>query len=351
MQKNWISIHIFYYADQNPLIVHCVAPLVEQLREHDLLQQYFFIKYWAEGPHVRLRLLPKEGADVEKIKSIAEAHITQFLHTYPALYSINHEKMAPFYKKLFLLEYGEDRWIQSYGVDGVMPIRPNNTFDYIPYEPEYERYGGEVGVELAQWHFEHSSDTVANLVREINVGVPGMVLGRSAQLMLTFFYGIFEDDTNVLRALDEYIRSWIRADPKAPSRMKQYAKKYQRMAPALQQRIATIRDFMLGDRLSDSHPERLTKAEENWKNHIQELRVRIKHLHQQGQLVLPLQSQTSTMNSLQATYNYLQSSYVHMTNNRLGIAIPEEIYIAYLLKHTLEDMIDIENTREERIPA
>jgi Lantibiotic biosynthesis dehydratase C-term len=181
MKNQWISLHIFYYGNQNQLLVSCIAPLIAQLRAQGLIQRYFFIKYWAEGPHIRLRLLPAVGADEEKIKYLSEAAITTFLKLRPALYSINHEKIAPIYKKLFIAEYGEAAWLTTYGEDGVMPLRPNNSFAYIPYIPETVRYGGPVAMELAEWHFEHSSDTVIGLLQQTNVGVHTMLLGRARQ--------------------------------------------------------------------------------------------------------------------------------------------------------------------------
>ena len=86
MVKNWISLHVFYYGDQNDLIVNCVAPLIAELRSQKLVQCSFFIRYWMEGSHVRLRLLPAAGVDEEKIKGIAEQAITIYLRRRPALF-------------------------------------------------------------------------------------------------------------------------------------------------------------------------------------------------------------------------------------------------------------------------
>lgn len=337
MKKNWISIHIFYHGDQNKLIVNCVAPLIADLREQNLIQRYFFIKYWVEGPHVRLRLLPANGADDEKIKHMAEQAITRYLQQRPALYNLDQRVVASFYKELFVMEYGEEKWVQTYGRDGVMPLRPNNSFAYIDYEPEYARYGGTAGVELAEWHFEYSSDTVIDLLRETNVSVQSILLGRSVQLALPFFYGVFEEDDRVLHALDRYIASWQWMYPRRHRNyLDQHAKRYQRMAPILQQRVAQIRRYML-----EEHPaNRLTKTEKGWKQHIYELRQNIDRLYHEQKLTI--ENQQENPSSLSEAYHYLLSSYIHMTNNRLGVSIPEEVYVAYLLKRTLSDLLTVE---------
>ncbi len=334
-QQDWISIHIFYHGDQNYLIVHCIAPLVERLREQGLIQRYFFIKYWVEGPHVRLRFLPARDADVDKIKWMAEQAITAFLKQRPALYTLAYEVFAPIYKNMFVGEYGEEKWREVYGDEGIMPMQPNNTFAYIEYEPEFSRYGGAEGVALAEWHFEHSSDTVIGLLSKINVSVQSILLGRSIQLALPFFYGVFETDERVLHALDQYIATWLGTDPQQSQRIGQYAKKYQRMSSILEPRIAKIRDYML-----DEHSaERRTETEEQWKRHIIAFRLQIQRLYHEDKLVPAFESPQAHAFSLDDVYHYLQSSYVHMTNNRLGVSIPQEVYIAYLLKRTLLDIL------------
>ena len=46
------------------------------------------------------------------------------------------------------------------------------------------------------------------------------------------------------------------------------------------------------------------------------------------------------------TLRILLSSYVHMTNNRLGVNIHDEVYLAYLLKRAvLDDMAGESSTR------
>ncbi|MBO0912918.1 lantibiotic dehydratase C-terminal domain-containing protein, partial [Streptomyces laculatispora] len=51
----WIALHVFYAASPQPMLVNCVRPLVDELTAEGLLAGHFFINYWLEGPHVRLR--------------------------------------------------------------------------------------------------------------------------------------------------------------------------------------------------------------------------------------------------------------------------------------------------------
>jgi Lantibiotic biosynthesis dehydratase C-term len=89
--------------------------------------------------------------------------------------------------------------------------------------------------------------------------------------------------------------------------------------------------------LEQTSSVRLTETEEKWKSHLGALRTRIDKLSHERRIILDQVSEANHAPTPDDIYHYLLSSYVHMTNNRLGISIPEEIYIAYLLKRTLMD--------------
>ena len=55
---DWLAFHIFYAANPRPMMVDCIRPLLAELTGDGLISGYFFINYWLEGPHVRLRLRP-----------------------------------------------------------------------------------------------------------------------------------------------------------------------------------------------------------------------------------------------------------------------------------------------------
>lgn len=349
MSKNWISLHIFYYGDQNDLIVNCVAPVIETLRAQQLIERSFFIRYWLEGPHVRLRLLPLVEKNEEKIKQIAEQMIAAYLKRRPALFEPDAPSLAPIYKDMFISEYGEEKFIEKYGENGTIGLRANNSFHYIEYEPEYSRYGGTEGVELAEWHFDHSSSIIIELLREVNVGVPTILLGTAVQLFLPLFYGFFDTDQAVIGALDGYIAFWQNSKSGASwpgakrTAFDSYNKNYHRMASELQQRVLEVKKYMTQDHTK----EQLTPIEYAWKSHIQELRGRVDTLLTKGNVALfglPEERLPGPAEITDKAYRFLLGSYVHMTNNRLGISIFHEVYLSYLLKRALEDLT--QNTPE-----
>src|SRR3954466_14225042 len=154
-QPDWLAIHIFYAANPQPLLVDCVGPLLTELNEQNLLNRHFFINYWLEGPHVRLRLKPATAADEPEVARQAEAAITRFLQRRPALYEMGFGYLGELYDILFDLEFPQGKPAELIGPDGQMLLQKNNSFAYRAYEPEYGKYGGPAGVDLAEWHFAY----------------------------------------------------------------------------------------------------------------------------------------------------------------------------------------------------
>src|SRR5215472_14113708 len=102
MATHWISIHIFYNGNRNHMLTTCLEPLVQDLRKRNLVQHYFFIRYWQEGPHIRLRLLPAESVKAEAVTRRAEENISAYLQRRPALYNADNDYAKALYKDMFL---------------------------------------------------------------------------------------------------------------------------------------------------------------------------------------------------------------------------------------------------------
>ena len=66
----------------------------------------------------------------------------RFLGTRPALYRLEGNFYAELYDTLFALEYPDGPPPALTGPDGHMALRPNNSWSWEPYEPEYGKYGG-----------------------------------------------------------------------------------------------------------------------------------------------------------------------------------------------------------------
>ena len=260
---DWLAVHVFYAASPRPLLVQCVRPLVDALTEEGLLAGYFFINYWLEGPHLRLRLKPTRAADAAVVRDRAHAAIAAFLRERPALYEVKAGFLADLYETLFTLEFGEEERADLLGPDGKMQLRPNNSFEDRPYEPEYGKYGGRAGIELAEWHFQHSSDLVIEAARSMNLHLRTVLLGLSAQLMMVMSGTFLAEDDALLNYLDRYHEFWNSSFTGTNyTEDTGYDRAYTEMGDSLPARFRHIRDAVAQGRAGQAArvPARLGRA-------------------------------------------------------------------------------------------
>lgn len=325
MPASWMAFHIFYASDANPIVTECVKPFVDRKRSEGTLARWFFIKYWLEGPHLRVRLLPARAAASEALRKEFLEEVQRFLARRPALYETDFDGAEELYTRMFMAEYGEDEWARRYG-DGKMPFRDNNSVVEFEYEPEYDRYGGSAGVALAEWHFEHSSDVVAALLEQTNTHVRPTLLGLSTQLTLMMAYAFLGSDEAVSRFFTRYRTFWETTYQEPSDDYHENFEKSLRVSEgALCERIERVKAALVAD------PGTLGYLERSWLAHCRDLRTRVLATAPDmdfGGRVLP----TDSAEDYEALATVLLSSYIHMTNNRLGAAILDEIYLSYLIE-------------------
>ncbi|MEV5986990.1 lantibiotic dehydratase C-terminal domain-containing protein [Streptomyces sp. NPDC052051] len=332
---DWFAIHVFYAASPRPLLLQCVKPLVDALSEEGLLAGYFFINYWLEGPHLRLRLKPAREADTAVVRARAHAALDAFLRERPALYEVKAGFLAELYETLFKLEYSEEQRAEYIGPDGRMTLRPNNSFEDRPYEPEYGKYGGPAGIELAEWHFQHSSDLVIEAARTMNLHLRTVSLGLSAQLMMVMSGTFLTDDEPLLTFLDRYHTFWNQAFSGTNyTADKGYDRAYTSMGARLPERFRHIRDAV-----AQGAFDRLPAFLRGWAAHCAELRDRATDLAVRGELTFRSWDGTRDLHPTDPAQvlPMLASPYMHMTNNRLSMTVRDEAFLSYVLARALRE--------------
>ncbi|MFC5720528.1 lantibiotic dehydratase C-terminal domain-containing protein [Streptomyces gamaensis] len=333
---SWQALHIHYAANPRPLMNECVTPLVERLTADGLLENHFFINYWLEGPHVRLRLKPSSQQAAPEVLHRAETAVAAFLRERPALYEVDSSGfLNDFYNTLFDLEFPEEERAAYLGPDGRMKLRPNNSFFRMPYEPEYGKYGGPAGVGLAEWHFRHSSELVMAAVRGMNLHLRTVRLGTAAQLMMVMAGCFLPDRERLAQYLDRYHAFWHRAFSGTGLIG---TDEYERACastgtgPALSRRFAAVLDA-----LAAGEHERLPGFLRGWAGHCTQLRERAAGLAVRGELVFRSWdgARDETVTDPAEALPLLLSPYMHMTNNRLHVTIRDEAYLSYALGRAL----------------
>ena len=54
-QPQWFAVYLYYAEPWDELLINAVRPFVNEMMNAKLADQYFFIRYWEKGPHIRLR--------------------------------------------------------------------------------------------------------------------------------------------------------------------------------------------------------------------------------------------------------------------------------------------------------
>ncbi|WP_149184555.1 lantibiotic dehydratase C-terminal domain-containing protein [Streptomyces sp. TRM49041] len=332
----WQATHVFYAANPRPMLLHCIRPLVAGLEADGLLAGYFFINYWLEGPHVRLRIKPSSPDVQEEVRRRTEQAVDAFLKERPALYEVDSGFLSDFYNTLFEIEFPGSERAHYTDDQGRMRLRPNNTRSPEPYEPEYGKYGGPAGIELAEWHFRHSSDLVIEAFRTKNLHLRTVLLGTSAQLMMVVSGTFLPGDDELADYLDSYYAFWHRAFPGTGFiGSEEYDRNYAAMAPKLASRFAAVRAAVAGTLDGPRLPAFLA----GWAEHCAELRDRARALAENGDLVFRSWDgeRDEQVTDPAVALPLLLSPYMHMTNNRLHVTIRDEAYLSHVLGRALRE--------------
>lgn len=111
--------------------------------------EYFFIRYWLGGPHIRLRIHESISFDPKIFLKTLKKSVSEFLaNKIPIL--IDREN---FYTPEML---------KGEGITKVF-WKEHGTVELEEYEPEYSRYGGESNIQYAEKLFVQSSKLAQNL--------------------------------------------------------------------------------------------------------------------------------------------------------------------------------------------
>ncbi|HVX41151.1 MAG TPA: thiopeptide-type bacteriocin biosynthesis protein [Gemmatimonadaceae bacterium] len=288
----WLSAHLFIAAHSvggeaaDRVILHCVEPFVRRCQRADLIDRHFFVRYPVGGSHIRLRL---RGAS-DRIEP----------HLRPAL-----------------LEWIE----QSRAAD--VPIA---RCEWVAYEPEVQRYGGPRAIELAERIFQDSSETAFALLAGV-AGTRSSRLGKGLLAMLALMHAFFDNAAAVAAFAGRYAEGYLHArrDPdERVDRLAEFDRAFDRQAERL---MGAVDDAF--ERLVEHAP--VSPAIDAYHAAMVERREALRECFHRG--VVEVQGRACASWGL--CVEALVPSFVHMTSNRLGLSVPEETYVAHLIRRAL----------------
>jgi thiopeptide-type bacteriocin biosynthesis protein len=141
---SWRAIHVHYHASLDRLLCELIAPAMAIVEREHRIEQWFFVRFAAGGPHLRLRLRgPGAAATGDAITAMARA----FLAREPSRASLADDEVRRITESV----------LRSDPTETDDAVYPDNTVRDAPFRPEIERYGGALLFERAADYFAVSS--------------------------------------------------------------------------------------------------------------------------------------------------------------------------------------------------
>lgn len=287
---DWVSAYIFYQDTLDPVLVHFVDPVVQDLTAEGLASAYFFIRYWDGGDHLRLHLLTGP-AGREAVRRRVGERGAQFLRAHPSPDLGSADDYPQWAAELARLENGKDYRRRPY---------PNNSLVFAPYRREYRWLGDSAPIEALEQHFVESSQIALALVKA------GLTAGQRDTVALSILYlSWFINPVNI-----EVVARMLPEIPHRPEREESYRRQ---------------RDTVLGL--------------------AHRMRARASEPHQSGRGALAAwtRSVARLRDALAGSAGPVHIHRVldicaHLTANRLGVPMVEERHLRYLAGATIRAM-------------
>lgn len=148
MNSVWNTYYIYYYdSSKQDEVIELIAKKMASFMEENIIEKWFFIRYWEGGPHIRVRFLTEKTLNYKEVFKEVIDYIT----------------INPFKGNLRKEEYYENIKENTISKEE-LPWYEEGEIIAAEYIPEYERYGGEELMPLTESLFMISSEYVTRLI-------------------------------------------------------------------------------------------------------------------------------------------------------------------------------------------
>jgi len=327
--KQWLAAYLYYAEPWEAFLTKGVMPFVQQVLDAGWAQQWFYIRYWEQGPHIRLRFYGTP-AQMEPIKPALEKHFNAYYKQHPS-------------------EREESEWVKN-----LPPERqwfPNNSIQYIEYEPETDRYGGPVGLLISERHFQDSSVAIMGVTAESDEWDYTRALGAAIQMHLGFAYGTGMNRHEATRFFVRTFQGWL---PRAyyfwekDVPQEEYQRRRTETLKAFdenwQKQKGTILPYvkMVWEALEQDQEFEQTWLND-WVQGVARTTAQLAAEQEKGTIIWPPYKMQNEEPEPQIAPERqerwkIYDSYIHMINNRLGVQNRDEGYLGYLIKESFIQM-------------
>ncbi|MGW5875056.1 thiopeptide-type bacteriocin biosynthesis protein [Nocardiopsis terrae] len=292
MTRTWSAVYVYLHrsrADIDSFLLEHLAPHAEELVAAGHAEDWFYLRYWDGGPHLRARFLNADAAAVagfaERMRALAERTSASAL----ALDSDAYYADLP--------EADPERWYADGAVLEAV------------YEPETERYGGPRALEVCEDFFAVSTRIALAVLRSAPEPHQRQVV--AADLTALAFGVLGFDDVEAVRQARGYYATWDYSAEvsRGGSRARAEAERLFHSAPSRWlQRRPRVERLVAGEGSSTHHL---------WDRGLREAVGRLREIGAEEGLANGL--------------DRIVWSLLHMTHNRLGLDIDDERRVVWLL--------------------
>ncbi len=303
-EKTWISVHLFFKGDIysnhcDKIILEVIDTFINKFKSEKIIEKFFFVRYNELGSHMRLRLYGDKKILNDQVIKMFEQHIVD---SFPL--------------QLFNIPYG---------------IETDKNYLWIDYEPEIDRYGGKYGITIAEDFFYYSTLCSIKLIKTMVDGDSSDRLGKGLVSMLVLLYIFFEDQQEASVFIHNYGKNYIKPFAKNEKEIIQLTNAFNngfyKQSESMIKYTLTIWEALQED--IDINP-----ILNLYKNKL--LCIKNNLFDLQNKNLLSWNSHI--FKNWNISIHKIIPSYIHMMNNRLGISIKDESYLAHILHRSLENV-------------
>lgn len=298
-QQTWLSAYIYYKGPLDEVLKYLIKPFIEKV-SGKYMTQYFFIRYYEDGPHIRLRL---KGESLI-LKEYVKPYLTERAKCFFSNASSESE---------------------------------SNTIQFNDYQPEASRYGGAIGIRISERLFQISSEITLDVVSSQSWNF-NKAMGAALQLHTILLFYFFDDLKEIKNFLAFGHQNWIHLSIGVEQEgevnmdsmrllLREQEKAYEKQSNSINETIGNVwntleNNSFFGDNKMDHWQMEIKEIAEEFRFHLREI-ISCSALEI---------SRTVTLENYSLGKWAIIDSYIHMTHNRLGLLYKEESFLYYILR-------------------
>jgi len=311
VQYKWFAVYLFYPGELDLILRELVAPFIREFfPDKQTDAQYFFIRYWENGSHIRLRMNVEHALHKVLAKAL-EQRAKDFFSQYPAVGILKDAINNP------VNQFVCQSVTQSVNQPVDQDLLTDHAVQFSVYEPEIIRYGNKQSLIWAERHFFKSSIFILDWICTKKPGASALIQALRLHLILLLATGW--EIPKLITVCEFFIDGWL-------------PRLYISGTDMAAQKIFWLKEFETS--FNRTKAIILPASKVFWEELTTETaNQKVQDLLKTNILILQNYQQAGFK---ETKFTEIMTSLMHMNNNRLGISNYEEAYGMYCTLQCLD---------------